>query len=116
MEAAMKKYKDNYHDKFGKVYDREFTGRVFNPVEFLHHLTNINFHFEENEISKLSDEAIIKLKARFRFYQYGASVDGLVCQTDKSYDDAFIKLVKEYGAKYGYREKPLNWEECEDVD
>ena len=112
----MKKYKDNYHKKFGKVYDREFTGRIFNPVEFLHHLTNINFHFEENEISKLSDEAINEIKTRFRFFQYGGSVDGLVCKMDESYAQAFEKLVEELGAKYGYREKPLNWEECEGVD
>jgi len=95
-------YKDNYHEKFDKVYGREFTGRVFNPVEFLHHLDNINFRFESGEISKLSDTAINKIKTRFRFYQYGASVDGLVDITDKFYADDFRELVDEYGNKYGF--------------
>lgn len=106
----MKKYEDHYHEKFRK-YKREFTGKVFNPVEFLHHLTNINFHFEQGEISKLSDTAIIKIKQRFRFYGYGASIDGLVSITDESYAEDFKKLVAEYGAKYGFRDEPLNWEE-----
>lgn|GEM_PF-4012710 len=106
----MKKCKDNYHAIFDRVYGREFTGRVFNPVEFLHHLDNINFRFESGEISRLSDEAINKIKTRFRFYQYGASVDGLVSITAKSYAKSFKKLVQEYGAKYGFRKEPLRWE------
>ena len=95
-------YIDNYHEKFHKVGDREFTGRIFNPVEFLHHLTNINYHFESGEIAGLSDEAINKIKVRFRFCQYGASIDGLVSTTNESYDDDFRKLVEKYGNKYGF--------------
>jgi len=105
------KYADNYHEKFGKAYYWEFTGRVFNPVEFLHHLDNINFRFESGEISRLSDNAIIKIKARFRFYQYGARVDGFAEKNAESYADDFKALVQEYGEKYGFRDKPLNWEE-----
>lgn len=104
-------YIDNYHEKFRKASRREFTGRIFNPVEFLHHLTNINFHFECGEISRLSDAAINKIKLRFRFYEYGASVDGIVSTADKTYAEDFKKLAQEYGAKYGFRDKPLNWEE-----
>jgi hypothetical protein len=103
----MEKYQDNYHEKFNKAYGREFTGELFNLAEFIQHLDNINFRFESSEIGKLSDEGIEKIKARFRFYQYGASVDGLVCITDSAYADAFKMLVARFGKKYGFRcEKP----------
>ncbi len=101
----MEKYQDNYHKKFNKAYSRDFTGRIFNPVEFLHHLDNINFRFESCEIAKLSDEAIEKIKTKFRFYQYGASIDGLPCITEDSYADGFRELVAEYGKKYGFRDQ-----------
>ena len=99
----MEKYIDNYHDKFRKAYTREFTGRIFNPVEFRHHLTNINFHFECGEVSKLSDEGIIKLKAKFRFYQYGAYLKGFITYTDED----FVELVQEYGKNMGFEKKRL---------
>jgi hypothetical protein len=101
----MEKYQDNYHEKFDRAYDRGFTGQIFNPVEFIHHLENINFHFESEKIARLSDEAIEAVKSRFQFYQYGASIDGLPDITDASYDDAFVKLIAKYGKKYGFRDK-----------
>ena len=106
----MGKYQDNYHDKFDKVYTKAFTGRIFNPVEFLHHLTNINFHFECGEISKLSDEGINKIKTRFSFFQYTAKVHGLVEKSDLSYHDAFEALVARYGKKHGFGDPERYWE------
>ena len=97
----MDKYQDNYHEKFDMFYKKKFTGNVFNPVEFIHHLENINFRFESGELSKLSDAAIDKIKSKFSFYQYGAKIAGLDIES-KTYADDFRKLVVSYGAKYGY--------------
>lgn len=99
-------YKDNYHEKFSKMYGKNFTGRCFNPVEFLHHLTNINFHFEVGELMELSDAAIDKIKHKFHFYQYGAYIDGL--ESDESYGENFKELVALYGKNYGFRNKRKN--------
>ena len=101
-------YTDNYHDKF---YNRDcsnnFTGRIFNEVEFLHHLSNINFRFECFEIEKLSDEAINKIKVKFTFSENGyfCGIDGIVMFGD-TYENDFMSLVKKYGDKYGYCEDP----------
>ena len=99
-------YIDNYHEKFYKRDgNKDFTGRIFNEVEFLHHLSNINFRFECGEIEKLSDEAINKIKNKFKFTNggYFCAIDGIVMFGD-NYADDFIKLVKKYGDKYGYCE------------
>ena len=101
-------YIDNYHEKFYNLNkNKSFTGKIFNEVEFLHHLSNINFRFECCEIEKLSDEAINKIKHKFEFAENGyfCSIDGIEMFGDK-YEEDFKALVKKYGDKYGY---------CEDI-
>jgi len=101
-------YIDNYHDKFyNRDCSKNFTGRIFNEVEFLHHLSNINFKFECCEIEKLSDEAINKIKVKFTFSENGyfGGIDGIERFVD-TYADDFLALVKKYGDKYGYCENP----------
>ena len=93
---------DNYHEKFQKLYNKQFAGSQFNNEEFAHHLTNINFHFECGEVSKLSDEALSKIKIKFSFYQYGGRVKGLDSDKD-TYADDFRALVNKYGKKYGFK-------------
>lgn len=99
-------YIDNYHEKFFKRgRDKNFTGKIFNEVEFLHHLSNINFRFECGEIEKLSDEAINKIKGKFTFCEggYFCGIEGIEMFGD-TYENDFKALVKKYGDKYGYCE------------
>lgn len=100
-------YIDNYHEKFADIDRKNFTGRIFNEVEFLHHLSNINFRFERGEIEKLSDEAINKIKNKFTFCEggYFCGINGIEMSGDK-YEDDFKIFVKEYGDKYDYCENP----------
>jgi hypothetical protein len=86
---------DNYHEKFDKVHQKSFTGRIFNAVEFLHHLTNINFHFEVGELSKLSYAQIDRIKLKFSFYNYGALIKGLDLESP-TYSDDFLRFVEKH--------------------
>ena len=105
-------YEDNYHEKFASLCQhKRFTGRAFNPVEFLHHLTNINFHFECGELSKLSDAALEKIKGKFSFVGYCASIIDISFD-DENYSTLFMVMVKRYGDKYGYAEKTKNCKLC----
>jgi len=97
-------YVDNYHEKFYKQNkNKNFTGSIFNVVEFLHHLSNINFRFERGEIEKLSEEAINKIKGEFTFYEggYFCGINGIE-MSGETYENDFKTLIKKYGDKYGY--------------
>ena len=84
-------YINNYHEKFYNLNGKKsFTGNIFNEVEFLHHLSNINFRFECCEIEKLSDEAINKIKGKFSFVEggYFCSVSGI-----EMFGDSYIQPI-----------------------
>ena len=80
---------------------KEFTGRAFAVEEFLKHLTEINFHFENGEIRKLSELGISKLKNKFKFQGYGANIAGLNLGAP-TYEQIFKDLIFQYGIKYGF--------------
>lgn len=83
---------DNYHDKFDRLYEKRFTGRVFNNEEFLHHLENINFHHEGGVLSKVSEVVVGKVKNKFEFYKYGASIKGIEMDSE-TYTEDFEEMV-----------------------
>jgi len=61
----------------------------------LHHLNNINFHFEAGILSKLPEEGLRKAKDKFRFEGYGASIAG-VDSFGSNYEEEFKAFAASY--------------------